>query len=246
MKTNGLVLTMVVTIASLVACGTKPQKTEQTEPLEERGDLITYISVSDTTMALFALGNLQYQPSTHLWRFAKPSYAVLGTRLDDEKSADDAWVDLFSWRENFTAWGKQFLDSVDGEYWRMLSKDEWWFMLKQRQNADGLWSQAIVDNVCGWVILPDNYPSFNTTRWTPRAESLGVNVYTATQWENMENDGALFLPAIQSANNQALGAYWTSTKEGNNTYYLDFIGSDVTLKSGSTTLPLSVHLARDL
>lgn len=54
-------------------------------------------SVSDTQQVYFSQGNLQYQASTHTWRFAENTWDVLGGGNNNISSTYDGWIDLFGW-----------------------------------------------------------------------------------------------------------------------------------------------------
>lgn len=59
-------------------------------------------SVSETSKVVFSPGNLQYQPSTGIWRFAENQYDLVDANTDRHETtiyiADyDGWIDLFGW-----------------------------------------------------------------------------------------------------------------------------------------------------
>ena len=82
--------------------------------------------------------------------------------------------------------------------WRTLTKDEWDYIINYRNTPSGVrWVQAKVNNVNGMILLPDdwsttyyhlNYPNVNSTEW-------GYNPISATSWSELEQHGAVFLPA---------------------------------------------------
>lgn len=82
--------------------------------------------------------------------------------------------------------------------WRTLTKDEWDYIINYRKTPSGVrWVQAKVNNVNGMILLPDdwsttyyhlNYPNVNSTEW-------GYNPISATTWSELEQHGAVFLPA---------------------------------------------------
>ena len=87
-----------------------------------------------------------------------------------------------------------------------------------RDNANTLYGQATVNGVHGLIILPDGWtpilgiefiPAYSSTGWT-------VNTYTESQWTQMEDVGAVFLPAGcgrrgQNIEYNNVGSYWSST-----------------------------------
>lgn len=125
-------------------------------------------SVSSTKQVYFSHGNLQYQPSSNTWRFAKEQYDyIYGTNdFGTVKNADNTltspsyngWIDLYGWgtgnnptllSENasdysqFTDWGSNPIQDNNGitsgpNVWRTMSKDEWEFLLETRSNAANL------------------------------------------------------------------------------------------------------------
>ena len=81
--------------------------------------------------------------------------------------------------------------------WRTLSDIEWNYILRLRNTASGiLYAKAQVNNVNGLIILPDdwNENNFNLSNTNSNSGSFSVNTLTASQWTNLENAGAIFLP----------------------------------------------------
>ena len=54
-------------------------------------------SVSASQKVYFSKGNLQYQPSTCLWRFAEHQYDYIGNANSDIGQYYTNWIDLFGW-----------------------------------------------------------------------------------------------------------------------------------------------------
>ncbi|MDO5316289.1 MAG: hypothetical protein Q4F82_09310 [bacterium] len=54
-------------------------------------------SVSTSQKVYFSKGNLQYQPSTCLWRFAEHQYDYIGNANSDIGQYYANWIDLFGW-----------------------------------------------------------------------------------------------------------------------------------------------------
>ena len=62
------------------------------------GALASVFSISETQKVRFAKGNLQYQPSTKLWRFAENQYDCIGYSNEHIASSTyTGWLDLFGW-----------------------------------------------------------------------------------------------------------------------------------------------------
>ncbi len=112
-------------------------------------------------------------------------------------------------------------------YWRSLTKDEWTYLLNTRVTNSGIrWAKAIVNNVNGMVLLPDNWSDSIYHLNNVNGGNYGNNVISITDWIGiLEANGAVFLPAVgyrpgtsvgYSGNN---GDYWTTTKNNNNNAY---------------------------
>ena len=83
-----------ITYGSEVSFTTLPDDVEL-PPVE--GALPGLFSVAEGRQVLFSKGNLQYQASTGIWRFAEYQYDFVGK--DNEKISEtyDGWIDLFGW-----------------------------------------------------------------------------------------------------------------------------------------------------
>ena len=170
-------------------------------------------SITKKTAVLFAQGNLQYIHSSQTWRFADHQYDYLGAAniINNAQALADT-IDLLCYststsnfgtglsREgdflgDFIDWGKNI---GDGNTWRTLTRQEWRYLLEQRTNADSLYGAATVNNIKGIILLPDDWKKPDNI-----TISLGLgsstyytdNVYTIAQWQELEQTGAVFLPA---------------------------------------------------
>jgi hypothetical protein len=176
-------------------------------------------SVSDDKFVSFSKGNLQYQPSSSStpWRFADYQWDYVGTHPEGQTgygtvpNSDNAkilekdysgWLDLFGWGtwgsngnplnistdiEDYT-WS-EFTETLDGHNdWRTLSYNEWKYLLNTRPVASEKYVLATVNDVDGYVFLPDNWigDTFDGIYWGD---------FAGTQWGEMEDKGAVFLPA---------------------------------------------------
>ena len=142
----------------------------------------------------------------------------------------------------FKDWGENL--SNESVTWRTLTAAEWNYLFFGRANASNLFGLGKVDGVNGLILLPDNWennpPSLEFTSaldagliayeegyysFTGNGYSLTTNNYTAVQWQSMENNGAVFLPAAGSRAGQECsnigeyGYYWSSTPEEEGTAY---------------------------
>ncbi len=196
------------------------------------------------------------------WSMAKQQYEVLGEANIDAGAYESTpaylkdllcWsttnnyygVSNYYWRDDdvaaqyfqgdFVDWGENPALIADlGEGWSTLSKDEWTYLLTERENADKLQSFAIISykegeedvSVKGLILLPDD--------WTGDEPAA---TYTAETWKTLEAAGAVFLPvtghlwSYEDENGRTqtvingidvIGNYWTSTPAGDKSDYYAF------------------------
>ncbi|MBR6178651.1 MAG: hypothetical protein IKQ70_12325, partial [Bacteroidales bacterium] len=160
---------------------------------------------------------------------------------DNENISDDydGYIDLFGWGTGnnptlasdnyrdyatFTDWGTK----IDGgDVWETLTKDEWSYLIKGRENATEKYGVAEVAGVCGLILLPDNWVlptgiSFNSGETSFRVfgepNYHTKNIISSGDWQKMESAGAVFLPAAgyrmygtKVFEVSELGACWSST-----------------------------------
>ena len=201
----------------------------------------------------FSQGNLQYQASTNIWRFAENQWDYVGTQTDpfgnvggtvsgsDNRnigSTYSGWIDLFGWgtsgwnsgntyyrpwdsnssnggtygptrNANLTDiyanadWGVYNAISNGGNQaglWRTLTKDEWVYVFNTRSTSSGIrYVKANVNNVNGVILLPDDwsssYYSLSLSSANTTGASFSSNTITLSQWNTLEQHGAVFLPA---------------------------------------------------
>ena len=80
--------------------------------------------------------------------------------------------------------------------WRTPTKTEWDYMFNQRPNALELNAPAVVEGMYGLVVLPDDWdPPAGLSLVTTSTQYYTDNVFTAAQWQEMENAGAVFIPS---------------------------------------------------
>ena len=150
------------------------------------GSLCGFISIGEDKRIVFSKGNLQYQASTGIWRFAEKQYDVVGK--DNEKISDtyDGWIDLFGWGTSGYNNKKPYLvDAQHTEFgdgmnaisgtnydwgvnnaisngenkagtWRTLTAEEWGYLLFDRKDAAKLVGAGTVNGHNGLFILPDD------------------------------------------------------------------------------------------
>lgn len=108
--------------------------------------------------------------------------------------------------------------------WRTLTQPEWYFLLNSRITSSGIrFARAIVNNVCGLVLLPDDWnDSVYTFNYPNRTDApYSTNEITTGTWSILENHGSVFLPAAGQYNSASsgyfnfeeggFGGYWSAT-----------------------------------
>lgn len=172
-----------------------------------------------------------------------------GTKCDNAQisATYDGWIDLFGWGTSgyndkypymtsptATDYGDGDKDIAGTNYdwgvynqigddpagtWRTLTQDEWWYLINTRTNSDNLAGLAIVNEIAGLIILPDNWEIPSGLSFTAGApEGFSTNTYTLEQWALMEAAGACFFPAAGYRENttikfvQTHGYFWSSTQ----------------------------------
>ena len=225
------------------------------------GALRGRFAISATDTVAFSRGNLQYQPSTSTWRFAENQWDFVGTangRIRSYQYSTEGWVwtykgwlDLFGWGTgnnptassttnsnygSFTDWGRNAISNggKKANLWRTLTKDEWDYLFRGRENAASLYANGTVSGVNGSIILPDNWVIPADLHFKPSNSTdstAAPNNYTADEWMFMEMAGAVFLPITYERSmdwqseyctavyQENTARYWTSTPNGTNGAY---------------------------
>ncbi len=162
---------------------------------------------------VFSQGNLQYKASTDTWRFAKNQYDTIGSRNANISAVYTGWIDLFGWGTGndpvktntnesaynpFYEWGASPISNGGNvaNQWRTLTFSEWVYILNFRPNCTNLCGKATVNNVRGYVLLPDDWTLPSGLTFTPGATDWTTNTYNyADEWQEMEEAGAVMLVA---------------------------------------------------
>lgn len=216
-------------------------------------------SINGLEQVSFACGNLQYKHDGSR-RFALHQYDALGSLNNYySQSSYDGWMDLVL--RSTGGWGVDGAIEGGGDsagLWRVLSSEEWNYILTGRNNADSLKACATVNGVLGLLLLPDNWQLPDGLDMVMAAGS-SVNVYTAAQWAILEAAGAVFLPAagyvydygnVQSMG--SLGYYATNTiynSVSGSFYQMYFVPGSCFINStstGSSTNRVSVRAVHDI
>lgn len=156
-------------------------------------------------------------------------------------------------------WGYNAISNGGNEEnmgWRTLTYLEWNYLLNERQTSSGiLYAKAKVNDVCGLIILPDNWNKsiHNFALFNSPNASFGSNTLNAAQWAIIENAGAVFLPAGGSrygreiSNLGSVVYYWSSSNNngGSEAYYLYVGASEVSMKKVERSFGRIVRLVFD-
>lgn len=191
-------------------------------------------SVSMSKKVVIAPGNLQYQASTNTWRFAENQWEIAKDDNNKRSATYDGWIDLFGWGTSGYDGKQPYMTSTNdldygngpefningtnydwGVYntiansdergWRTPVMQEWAYLLIQRQTESGiLFARAVVNGVCGLIILPDDWKSSYYTLKDVNVRDIPGNsvdtsyyhnIISLEDWTNkLEVNGAVFLP----------------------------------------------------
>lgn len=162
---------------------------------------------SNGDQVVFSQGNLQYQASTQTWRFAENQYDYIGADNANISDTCTGWIDLFGWGTGdaptkhstnfgeyttFTDWGVNPISNGGNEanQWRTLTIEETSYLFYEQ----GFKGQATVNGVHGMVILPDDWTLPSGLSFTSFPKNWTTNVYSVSEWQQMQDAGAVFLP----------------------------------------------------
>ena len=135
---------------------------------------------------VFSQGNLQYQPSHDIWRFAENQRDTMGSANVGADVSTRSWIDLFGWgtsgyndhvpylQSTLSAdydtngdlnnteydWGyhNAILNGGDQKaLWRTITLAELRYIFKNRDRADSLVFIGNIDGQCGLFLLPDDW-----------------------------------------------------------------------------------------
>ena len=116
--------------------------------------------------------------------------------------------------------------------WRTLTQPEWDYIFNTRTTVSGIrYAKANVNNINGVILLPDDWSStiFNLSNTNNSGASFSSNTITASQWNILEQAGAVFLPAAGRRYMTSVdyvgsfGYYWSASYYSSNTAYnVDF------------------------
>lgn len=221
------------------------------------------------------------------WRFAPNQYYYVGQANNNISSSYTGWIDLFGWGTsgynnkfpymsttepsdygngaNSIAgtnydWGVYNSVSNGGNrpgLWRMLTYNEYSYLISGRQTATGLrYAKATVNGVFGLIILPDNWDStiYHLRNPNTIVSAFTPNVISGSDWRVMENEGAAFLPVAGMRysthniwNAGTKGYYWFPMPQGNDKAWgIELYSEDVIPDNYGRENGFSVRLVQDV
>ncbi len=172
----------------------------------------------------------------------------------------------------FVDWGINDIELRGTNRWRVLTSEEWNYLFFLRSNAANLFGLGTVNNGFvshGLIVLPDNWETpegldfyrgsskglvCNDSCYTNSSKNnFSHNAYDADQWFQMENAGAIFLPAAGYRVGADVGGigeegrYWTSTPEdASYAYFFFFDAKEVGVRDQYRKVGAAVRLVQDV
>ncbi len=139
--------------------------------------------------------------------------------------------------------------------WRTLTSSEWDYVFNTRTTSSGIrYAKANVNDVNGVILLPDNWSSdtYSLSNTNSSGASFSCNTISASQWNTLEQAGAVFLPAAGYRNGTSVnnvgsnGNYWSASyNTSNNAYNVNFNDSNLNPQNNNNRYNgFAVRLAR--
>ncbi len=218
-------------------------------------------SVSATKRVLFSPGNLQYNIGSASWRFASEQFNKVAMTDNDkiDEPSYTGYIDLFGWGtgnnptkistlkedyQEFHDWGKNVIGSDPAGTWYTLSRDEWFYLLKERPNANKKVTLTYIESARVMLIFPDSYKMPEGLDFKYYDYFSDEYKFTMAQWRQMEARGAVAIPTTGiriagGVNSSTFDKYiyvWTSTPDTGNDLYSYMVCC------GSSGYPISVTI----
>ena len=228
----------IVNVTDIVMVIDHIEKGGGTQPMIPEGAINGKFTINASgNKVYFSKGNLQYVSSQ--WKFADNQWSYLTSQSDGNR-------DKFGWGTAnnpdqtstansdypaFTDWGTNM-----GSDWRTLTSTEWAYLFHTRTNASSKYGLGKVNNVNGVIILPDSWTLPTDLTFTA-GNSAWANNYTTEEWSQMEDAGAVFLPAAGKRKGSSLfdagagGYYWSSSGNTTGAYYVYFYSGNLFYQS---------------
>ena len=244
MKKNNLLLLGILFMGGMFFAGCTVE--DDTEPLIQEGDH-DYFTVGVGKQVEFAPGNLAEDGRSFVEnQWESGGLFGWGTGNNPGNTSTD-WQDY----SVFYDWG----DSIEGG-WRTLTKNEWSWVLYSRTDAYNKCTRGTVNGVHGLVLVPGKWTLPEGCSFTPGSIGYTTNIYSMSQWQQMEAAGAVFLPVTDFREGDAIsndvdgGSYWTSTPANmswGGAYFWAF-SSELIISGGfnQSYYGRAVRLARDV
>jgi len=193
-------------------------------------------SVANDKKVYFSQGNLQYQVSTGLWRFAEHQYDIMGNANENISSTYNGWIDLFGWgtsgwysganayqpyststRNNDYYPGGSYLNDLTDRYanadWGVYNK------ISNGGNQAGLWRTLTRSE---WTYIINTRTDASNKKGTARVNGVNGLILLPDVWTLP--DGLTFISGV---NNYAQNTYsvsqW-SKMEANGAVFLPAAG----------------------
>ena len=142
--------------------------------------------------------------------------------------------------------------------WRTLTNEEWEYVIKKRTDASSKIGIAKVNGVLGIILLPDSWIlptgltfSSEMSKNISSATNKTTNIYTTTEWDRLNANGAVFLPTTGTRSGTDIsndyGGYWSGSARGE--YAADFLyfyNNYIELNYLNRSDGRSVRLVRDV
>lgn len=246
-----------------------------TDEIKDSSQKVGKFSISATQQIAFSSGNLQYHPLNNQWRFAESQLDHVGDANANISPTYDGWIDMFGWGtgddptrtiqnngsySTFVDWGTNSIGTDTANTWRTMSADELRYILFSRPNAAALNGIAHINGVNGLVLLPDDWVAiagltFNSGAYGHWSRDYYAvhNTFTLEQWRQMEEAGAIFLPAFGYRQGNSIygsgskGYYWTTSPNGGcGPITLEFSAKEIITNSSYRYSGLSIRLIKDI
>lgn len=219
---------------------------------------VSGFSIDDRKQVYFAPGNLRYDIKGKKYQFAARQY--------DHPSSRSGKVEFFRWG---TGTAPETTDANDGKYaefndwgadvrpgkWRTLTEAEWRYVLTKRANARQKQGLGTVCGHTGLVLLPDVWHTPKSCTFTAgNKRGYKTNIYDEKQWKEMEQIGAVFLPAVGNLSagdkewgRNSYGRYWAATSSDDKSMGDAVIFSTEAISNGTDRKSngLAVRLVRE-
>ena len=119
--------------------------------------------------------------------------------------------------------------------WRTLTHSEWAYVFNTRTTSSGIrYAKANVNDVNGVILLPDDWSSgtYSLSNTNSSGASFSSNTISASQWNTLEQAGAVFLPAAGWRGTSVFdvgsyGYYWSASCSGDSRAWYVYFGDGV-------------------